>query len=616
MSWLARLTPYGIAALLSWGFSTSWIAETLNLLLYDSSLWVKALPSGDQTAVRLIGINEEDIKRFGWPINDQLLARGLEQLRKAQPRAIGLDLYRDHAVPPGSKALEQAIKNNPKLIGIFSLADEINPPPAMPELQQSFNDLVIDQDGGLRRDLVHVGKQPKSHVSLPLRILEASTGLPLQEAIENNDWNLSFIHPQAGGYSHIDASGYQRMLPFHQPGSFPTWSLGDLLDGKVDQEELKGRIVLVGSTAPSLRDTFYTPFSRFNSEQKLAEMPGVEVHAHRVAALISAQQLGDRGITVMPAGWEPVLLLFISLIGVGLGEGIRSLQRSGWLLLVLEVVLLGAGFGLLLNGLWLDISSLMLTLAFITIAGWLRRGAIGQLHRRQIERLLGQATSPAVARELWKQRESLLDRGSFPGRTLQVTVLFADVVGFSSVAEKFTAAETLNWLNLGMSQFANEVISNGGMVNKFTGDGFLAVFGVPIPQDPQTSANQAIMCAAKLQRTVHTLQQTLKQIGQPSLKLRIGLHSGEAIAGSMGSSERMEFAVIGDVVNVCARLEALNKERMTSDCRVLISNETRTLLPESQRKNLMSWGLMAVKGRSQPVSVYELSFDSQVTGNC
>jgi len=114
---------------------------------------------------------------------------------------------------------------------------------------------------------------------------------------------------------------------------------------------------------------------------------------------------------------------------------------------------------------------------------------------------------------------------------------------------------------------------------------------------------------------VHTLQQTLKQIGQPSLKLRIGLHSGEAIAGSMGSSERMEFAVIGDVVNVCARLEALNKERMTSDCRVLISNETRTLLPESQRKNLMSWGLMAVKGRSQPVSVYELSFDSQVTGN-
>ena len=134
------------------------------------------------------------------------------------------------------------------------------------------------------------------------------------------------------------------------------------------------------------------------------------------------------------------MLLLIGALGLGLGEGIRSLQRSGWLLLIAEVVLLAGRCWELVGGLWVDVPSLMLTLGFITIAGWLRRGAIGQLQRRQMDRLLGQATSPAIAQELWRQRDSLLERGSFPGRSLQVTVLFADVVGFSAVAEQFTAA--------------------------------------------------------------------------------------------------------------------------------------------------------------------------------
>ena len=615
VSWLARLTPYGIAALLSWGFSTSGIIETLNLLLYDTGMQLRQQSSGQQTPIRLIGISENDIQRYGWPINDELLAKALERLDQAGSSAIGLDLYRDGPVEPGHASFTAAVQNNPRLIGIFSLADGVPPPPALPLERQSFNDLVIDPDGSLRRDLVHVGGQSESHVALPLRLLETSTGKTLRRAIESNQWGISWLHPHAGGYSTLDASGYQQMLPFHKPGSFPTWSLNDLLEGKIANDELKDRIVLVGSTAPSLRDTFHTPFTRFHSDQALSEMPGVEVHAHRLAALLQAQQGGAVGIGVLPALWEPALLLFIGALGLGLGEGIRSLQRSGWLLLIAEVVLLAGGLVLLVSGLWVDVPSLMLTLGFITIAGWLRRGAIGQLQRRQMDRLLGQATSPAIAQELWRQRDSLLEKGSFPGRSLQVTVLFADVVGSSAVAEQFTAAETLQWLNQGMERFVTAVIASGGMVNKFTGDGFLAVFGVPIPQSPAQSASQAIHCAASLQQVVQELEETLQQQGSPALKLRVGLHSGEVIAGSMGSSERMEFAVIGDVVNVCARLEALEKERMPSSCRVLLSEQTKELLPKEQQVNLLSWGLMPVKGRSQPVAVYELERPSQRTGN-
>ena len=91
VSWLARLTPYGIAALLSWGFSTSGIIETLNLLLYDTGVQLRQQPSGQQTPIRLIGISENDIQRYGWPINDELLAKALERLDQAGSSAIGLD---------------------------------------------------------------------------------------------------------------------------------------------------------------------------------------------------------------------------------------------------------------------------------------------------------------------------------------------------------------------------------------------------------------------------------------------------------------------------------------------------------------------------------------------
>ena len=226
--------------------------------------------------------------------------------------------------------------------------------------------------------------------------------------------------------------------------------------------------------------------------------------------------------------------------------------------------LLATGVALLV-GVWLDTPSLMLTLGLITIAGWLRRGAIGQLQRRQMDRLLGQATSPAIAQELWRQRDSLLERGSFPGRSLQVTVLFADVVDSRCCGAIHSSG------NLALAQSGHGALCHcrdrerrhGEQIHRRWLSGCLRRSS---PPGSSQSASQAMDCAAKLQNAVQELEQRLSQQGAPKLKLRIGLHSGEVIAGSMGSSERMEFAVIGDVVNVCARLEALEKERMPSNC--------------------------------------------------
>ena len=606
--WSSLVAPYGVAGILLWGLSSSGIGENLDLLLYDASIQVRKAPSGSDTKIGIIGINEADIGRYGWPINDRALTTGLQILRAANVATIGLDIHRNKGVDPGSAELLQEIKQNPKLVVIFNDAHAIPAPPGTRPEQQAFSDLVVDGDGVVRRDLVHVYGQPPAYLALPLRLWEKAKGnQQLRSTFENPQLQSRWLTPNSGGYRQVDAAGRQRMLSFLQPGSFPIWNLSSLLDNKIPKADLKGKIILIGSVAPSLRDDFNTPHTRFSAAAQLATMPGVEVHAHRLAALIRLGQGNHYQMDVLPAFTETIALALITAAGIAIGEGIKAMRRSGWVLLSSELLLLTTGFGLLLQGIWIGISIPMIALALIAAAGWLRRGAAGQLQRRQIERLLGQTTSPEVAAELWKQRESLLEEGRFPGRELAVSVLFADIVNFSKVAEGFQPTQTLQWVNMGMEKFVQVIHNNGGMINKFTGDGFLAVFGAPIDQDPKHTANQALKSAASLQHTLLLLNEQLLAEKRPEMKLRIGLHSGSVITGSMGCSERMEYAIIGDVVNVSSRLESLHKERQINICRVLLSKETLNLLTNPEQWQFNCWGSFPLKGRDQSVEVYELT---------
>jgi adenylate cyclase len=251
--------------------------------------------------------------------------------------------------------------------------------------------------------------------------------------------------------------------------------------------------------------------------------------------------------------------------------------------------------------------SLPLT-GFIAMAGaaWVRRGASSQKQRQQIERLLGQTTSPAVARQLWNQRDGLLSDGRFEGRQLPVTVLMSDTCSFTSVSERLTPGELLDWLNRGMALFVPAITRRGGMVNKFTGDGLLAVFGAPLSSGEQADAKAAIDAALAIQRDVASLNEELEKEGLPAMGLRIGVHSGAVLAGSMGSSERLEYAVIGDAVNCAARLESIDKERQNNLCRVLVSSSTLDLLPKGLPLEWLDWGSLSVKGRTEPLRIWEL----------
>ncbi len=614
---LVRLAPYGLAALVLRGFELSQVLEGVNLLVYDLITHGRPAPSARDLPITLIGISERDIGAYGWPLDDGLLCQAIDRLNAAGARAIGLDLYRDKGVGPNQACLRQRFASNPRLVSIFNVAEGIGPVPSARVQQRGYNDLVLDVDGVVRRDLVHVGGQDEATVTLPMRLLEVGqNSTTLRRQLEAGRWRNAWLNADSGGYYRLDASGFQQMLPFLQPGSFKQWSLQQLLNGQVPVAALRGSTVLIGSTAASLRDVFEVPHTRFRGSAAPMLMPGVELHAQRLAALQALQQPDGRPqIWTVSAGLTNAFVLLACLGGAAVAERVSPIRRG---LLLLTLLMLGwsaATIGLLWQHLWFEMSEPLVALVLFGGTGLLRRGAQAQQQRQQIQRLLGQTTSPAVAQELWSQRERLLSAGQFEGKQLPVTVLFSDTVGFTSVSEHLEPASLLAWLNRGMACCVPAISSHGGMVNKFTGDGFLGVFGAPISLGPGHDARASIAAALEIQHGIAALNASLQREGQPEMRMRIGIHSGPVLAGSMGSSERLEYAVIGDTVNCASRLESLDKQHHNGVVRVLVSGSTRTLLlqdanPDQQqwcsRLRWQAWGTLPVKGRSEPLEIWEL----------
>ncbi|MFS6826922.1 CHASE2 domain-containing protein [Cyanobium sp. ATX-6F1] len=164
---LLLTAPYGAAALLVAALRFTGIGESLNLLLYDLITYLRPAPAGTTTPITLIGISEGDISRFGWPIDDQLLCRAIDTLSADGARAIGFDLYRNKGVGPQQECLRRQARSNPRLVSIFNVAESIGPIPGTPSDRQAFNDLVVDADGVVRRDLLHVAGQDAATVALP-----------------------------------------------------------------------------------------------------------------------------------------------------------------------------------------------------------------------------------------------------------------------------------------------------------------------------------------------------------------------------------------------------------------------------------------------------------------
>jgi adenylate cyclase len=213
---------------------------------------------------------------------------------------------------------------------------------------------------------------------------------------------------------------------------------------------------------------------------------------------------------------------------------------------------------------------------------------------KRIRATMARYMTAKVAEQVLAEGESVLG-----GRSQTATILFADIKGFTGIAERLGPQETVSLLNEYFTEMVEVVFEHNGILDKYIGDAIMAVFGTPFPS-PQ-DADNAVLVAIRMQQVLQALNRRRRAAGGPELAVRIGINSGDVVAGNIGSARRMDYTVIGDGVNVAARLEAANKQLGT---RILISGSTRALLRGSYR--LRELDLIRVRGKRAPVPVFEV----------
>ncbi|NES23739.1 MAG: adenylate/guanylate cyclase domain-containing protein, partial [Symploca sp. SIO3E6] len=271
------------------------------------------------------------------------------------------------------------------------------------------------------------------------------------------------------------------------------------------------------------------------------------------------------------------------------------------------------GILLLLEGGWIPVFAPTLSFLLTGIIVGAYQLQQSKQQEQMVMRLLGQQTSPKIAQALWQERDRLLESGLLPGQVLTATMVLTDLKGFSTISEKISPAVVMSWLNEYLAAMTQEVQQHQGIINKFTGDGILAVFGVPVPrtthEEISEDAQQAVACALAISQRLESLNRGWETRGLPIVQMRVGIFTGPVMVGSLGSKERLEYGVIGDSVNIASRLESCEKHRQLSNCRILIAKETLVHLQE--KFQVECWGSLTLKGKQQQIEVYRVLGNSK-----
>lgn len=601
--------------------------QQLELHVYDALLRSQPAMSLGAPRITYITISEEDIRRQGrWPITDKTLVQALHLLVQYQPRAIGVDLYRDIEVPPGHQELTALLPNHPQIVVISQLGGDTVariPPPSVLQgsPQVGFNDILVDPDGLIRRALLFQDDGDDVAYAFALRLAMlylAHAGIVPEQDPVVPDWirlGQTTLRPftgSDGGYVNTDDAGYQILLDFgaaNQP--LDAFSLTDLLTGRIEARYLTDRIVMIGVTAESVPDVFHIPV-RYGLQRR-DQFPGVFMHGIITEQLLGAALDGRNPIQVMSESAEIAWTLLWGMLGGALGSLARSVWRfsllaiGGLLLITLSVIML---FSI---GWWAPEvpSAFTWFLALVTVvAATLARE---QKDRTVLMQLFSRHVSREVADKIWQERDQLLESGLPQPQDLIATVLFSDFKGYTATSEKMPPKALLNWLNAYLDAMTTVIMDHGGVIDDYAGDAIKADFGVPLRRESQEDvakdAVNAVTCALAMEQEMLRLNNLHEQNGLPTVGMRIGIHTGPLVAGCLGSAQRMKYTTIGDTVNIAAHLENVDRGTIAEPqgrrpCRILISENTAQLI--ENRFHLERMGEVSLKGKSQPLLAYRV----------
>jgi adenylate cyclase len=389
-------------------------------------------------------------------------------------------------------------------------------------------------------------------------------------------------------------------INFHGPAlladfktrTYPTYSAVDLLESEelldeqkkpaLDPSVFRDKIVFVGATASGTADVFPTPFAAGNT-------PGINIHAAAADDILS-----NRFMHPVPT---PVRIASVFLAGVSIG--IIATMLPAWWATALSVALITAfgtvGARLFAVGYWLNVTQPFVAASVALFSGVGYQYFVEGREKRKMKKLFGQYVSKDVYDHLVAD-PSLARLG---GTRREMSVLFSDIRGFTTVSERGQPEEIVHTLNEYFTKMVEVVFRHQGTVDKFVGDMVMALFGAPL-DDPH-HAEHAVEAALEMLAELERLNQMWKSKSRPELEIGIGVNSGPMIAGNIGSEQIMSYTVIGDAVNLGSRLESLNKQYST---RIIISEATKAKL--TGRYELRPLGDVVVKGKTKPVAIFEV----------
>lgn len=365
-------------------------------------------------------------------------------------------------------------------------------------------------------------------------------------------------------------------------GSFPYVSASDVLSRKVAAETLQGKIVLVGTTAPGLMDLRATPVQ--------SAYPGVEVHANLIAGIL------DNNIKARPAymvGGELVMALLAGFLLIILLYRLSPAQATVTTLLLLTGIL---GLSLLLwkfANLVLPLAASMVMIGLLYLLNMSYGFFVESRGKRQLTRVFGQYVPQELVAEMAENPESV----NLAGENREMTVLFCDIRGFTTISEQMDPAQLGRMMSECLTPLTQIIHQNRGTIDKYIGDAIMAFWGAPLP-DPQ-HARHALQAAMQMNAALKHISEGFVIKGWPAIEMGFGLNTGNMVVGNMGSRFRMAYTVMGDAVNLGARLEGLTK---MYDVNILVSESFKNQVPDFAYRYLDT---VRVKGKDTPVAIYE-----------
>lgn len=594
--------------------------QELEHLAYDLRLKFNA-PHSPEDRLVLVTIDEKSLASIGrWPWPRNVISDLIDRLAvDYQAAVIGLDVLLPEAERElGNDAeLSQTLKKSPVVLASSfhsfddqvrsgSLVTELDVPETSPLISsvplaigfiapherfakhagQGFIDNpFVSSDGVFRRLPLLQKFNGKLYPSFALEIWRHYV-FRTQPALQPQHSDPSVLGSVMVGGVTIpvdqDSAVWINYKSVHRD-NFQTVAAVDILTGKIPPEVIEGKIVLVGATAVGLNDVRPTPIR--------PDMPGLEIHATILASFLDADFLakpdyaavGSFVVLLILGGYIFVVLnVFSALYAVALGlSGLCVFLGFNWFIF--------ANWGLVLPVADTFLFGVLLTFSLVSL-----RFVHQTMSKNRITKIFGQYVPPSVVRDLARQTRPI----SLQGEMRDISVMFVDVQGFTKISETISAQKLTKFLNIILGHITSVAHETGGTVDKYIGDAAMLFWGAPVDQPDH--AHRAVLTAERLINGLDALNAQLKRHGLPMAQFTIGISSGQANVGNMGSDFRMAYTAIGQTVNLAARLQSLAG---TLGKTILISEQTF----EQANKKGRAMGTHRLKGFVNPVPVY--SFD-------